>query len=131
MKTINSCIKLVFIGLLISATSCKKEVINPEKKKTSGINTDLQKNISSTNPEQLYYYSQTNNEKYNHRIVGKDETGKNVKGYINLETEIGIGIVKKEDEIKEIEIVSENINSRRIIATDINGFQYRLKLDEE
>ncbi|GGA87030.1 hypothetical protein GCM10008015_29650 [Flavobacterium palustre] len=134
MQTINSFLKLVYIGLLITSTSCSKEEINLKKESISSVD-NLKKNsykkINSTTKEQFYYYSETNNKKYNHRITGKDDSGKNVKGVINLESEIGIGVIKKEDEITEIEIVSENIYSDKIIATDINGFQYRLKLDDE
>lgn len=134
MKTLNNYITLVFIGALISSTSCKKEEINLKKIKTTSTN-DLKKNtskqITSTASEELYHYSETKNKKYDYQITGKDENGKNVKGVINLETEIGIGVVKKEDDTKEIEIISEHISSNRIIATDMNGFQYRLKLDYE
>lgn len=134
MKTINSCFKLVFIGLSITLTSCKKERINLEKARISSVDNFKKhsyKKIDSTTKEQFYYYSETSNKKYNHRITGKDDSGKNVKGVINLESEIGIGVIKKDDDVKEIEIVSESVNSDKIIATDINGFQYRLKFDDE
>lgn len=134
MKTINSCFKLVFMGLSITLTSCKKERINLEKERISSVDNlkkHSYKKIDSTTKEQFYYYSETNNKKYNHRITGKDDSGKNVKGVINLESEIGIGVIKKDDDVKEIEIVSESVNSDKIIATDINGFQYRLKFDDE
>ncbi|MEY2869963.1 MAG: hypothetical protein RIR01_2466 [Bacteroidota bacterium] len=134
MRTINSCFKLVFMGLSITLTSCKKERINLEKERISSVDNlkkHSYKKIDSTTKEQFYYYSETNNKKYNHRITGKDDSGKNVKGVINLESEIGIGVIKKDDDVKEIEIVSESVNSDKIIATDINGFQYRLKFDDE
>jgi hypothetical protein len=122
------------MGLSITLTSCKKERINLEKERISSVDNlkkHSYKKIDSTTKEQFYYYSETNNKKYNHRITGKDDSGKNVKGVINLESEIGIGVIKKDDDVKEIEIVSESVNSDKIIATDINGFQYRLKFDDE
>lgn len=134
MQTINSFLKLVYTGILITSTSCANEEINLRKETISSVDNSKKhsyKKVHSTTSEQFYYYSEANNKKYNHRISGKDDNGNNVKGVINLESEIGIGVIKKEDEITEIEIVSENIYSDKIIATDINGFHYRLKLDDE
>lgn len=134
MKTINRCFKVIFIGLSITLTSCKKERINLKKEKISSVDNFKKHSYKKVHPitrEQFYDYSDTNNKKFNHRITGKDDNGKNVKGIINLESEIGIGVIKKDDDIKEIEIVSESVNSDKIIATDINGFQYRLKFDDE
>ncbi len=79
MKTLNNYITLVFIGALISSTSCKKEEINLKKIKTTSTN-DLKKNtskqITSTASEELYHYSETKNKKYDYQITGKDENGK-------------------------------------------------------
>lgn len=134
MKTLNSYLKLIFIVLVFCSASCEKKEFNLQNEKISSL-TDFRKTILQnrvvTNPEELYYYSNTSNKKYDYHISGKDENGEDVSGVINLKTEIGIGVVKKDDDAKEIEIISEHINSRRIIATDMNGFIYKLKLDEE
>lgn len=127
MRNTNYYIQFIFcISLFVCSTSCKRE-----KKSTAETYSkkDSLKDITLIHSEQFYYYSKTSNPKYNHKINGKDENGNEVKGVVNLEGDIAIGVLKKDDE-KEIEIISESINSNRIIATDINGFQYRLKLDE-
>lgn len=133
MRNIHTYIKFISIGLLICTVSCKKEIqnIKTEKKLTTETSSkkDALKKIISINSEPSYYIK-TSNSKFNHKISGKDENGNQVNGVINLEDEIGIGVLKKDD-INEIEIVSEHISSNRIIATDINGYQYRLKLDDE
>lgn len=117
-------LQLITIGILINSTSCiNKEIDDKEFEKK-------QKTKKSTiyKSDDFYYYSSANNQKYNHQIKGVDENGKNVNGVINLEDEIGIGVLKGNDN-KEIEIISEHINSNGIIATDINGTQYKLKVD--
>lgn len=127
----NTIYKTILTGITLCFISCKNENYNPEKeieKITTKTITHTKKD--STPPSEFYYYSRTNNTKYNHKITGKDDNGKNVKGEINLEGEIGIGVIKKEDD-DEIEIISEHIDSERIIATDINGFRYKLKIDDE
>ena len=134
MKNTHNYVKLFFFGILVCLFITTTEEHQKSKskitaKKENTKNTPVK--IASTNPEKLYYYSDTNNKKYDYRISGKNENGEKVKGVINLESEIGIGVVKKENDAKEIEIISDHINSHRIIATDMNGFQYRLKLDDE
>lgn len=127
----NTIYKTILTGITLCFISCKNENYNPEKeieKITAKTITHTKKDSTPSN--ELYYYSKTNNTKYNHKITGKDNNGKNVKGEINLEGEIGIGVIKKEDD-DEIEIISEQIDSERIIATDINGFRYKLKIDDE
>lgn len=134
MPPLNSYFRVFFIGLPIIVTSCLNEGNqNTDKEKTipSYLKIDSSTKISKKSNEQLYYHSESKNKKFDHEIVGKDENGKLVSGYINIESEIGIGVVKKEDDPNEIEIISEHINSNSIMATDINGFQYRLKFDDE
>lgn len=133
MRNIYTYIKFISLGLLICTVSCKKEIqnIKTEKKLTTEISSkkDALKKIISTNSEPSYHIK-TSNSKFNHKISGKDENGNQVNGVINLEDEIGIGVLKKDD-TNEIEIVSEHISSNRIIATDINGYHYKLKFDDE
>ena len=124
----NNLLKLLIVGLLISSTSCinnnkqntisKKEILKEDTVKIS--------NILKTN--EFYHYTSANNKKYDHQFTGTDENGEEVNGVINLEDEIGIGIVKGKNN-NEIEIVSEDINYKEIIATDINGTKYKLKVD--
>lgn len=125
----------LIIGIIISITSYKQANLDFEKniksQSESYNKSDTHKNKTFTISEMLYCNSKNRNVKYDHPISGKDENGQEVKGIINLETEIGIGIVKKDDDTKDIEIISEQIKSNRIIATDMNGFIYRLKLDDE
>lgn len=127
MKTI---IKNVFLfiitGLLINSSSCIYNEDNKELKREQKQPITKKQNIDKSN--EFYYYSASNNPKHDHQIKGKDENGEDVNGVINLENEIGIGVVKGKDN-NEIEIISEHINSNGIIATDINGMQYKLKVD--
>lgn len=130
---INTFFKLSFIGLLISSTSCKNED-SDKKALTMKIQSEnytanrIKKKLSVSNTQQLYYYSAANNRKFDHQFTGIDENGKNVNGVINLENEIAIGILKANDG-NEIEIISDQINTDKIIATDANGFMYRLRID--
>lgn len=133
MRIFNTIFKLTFIGFLICSTSCKNEDTNKRPliiKKHSGDYTSnrIKKRLSISDTQQFYYYSKANNRKYDHQVTGKDENGKNVNGVINLENEIAIGILKANDG-NEIEIISDQINTDKIIATDANGFIYRLKMD--
>jgi len=124
----NNLLKLLVVGLLISSTSCinnnkqntisKKEIVKEDTLKVS--------NILKTND--FYHYTSANNKKFDHHVTGIDENGEEVNGIINLEDEIAIGILKGKNN-NEFEIVSEDINYTEIIATDINGTRYKLKID--
>jgi hypothetical protein len=125
---LNKLLKGIIIVLLIGSTSCiNKENNNSVLKKKNNLELN-KKNSNYHNLQQYYHYSSANNQKYDHHVVGKDENGKNVNGVINIENEIAIGILKANDG-NEIEIISDQINTDRIIATDANGFIYRLKMD--
>lgn len=127
MKKLQLFTKLIFISLLISSCKDKNSDTNSSTVKKYNSNK-TKKELPLPHTQQLYHYSSTNNKKYDHAVTGVDEEGRNVNGVINLENEIGIGIIKA-DKGNEIEIISEQINSNRIIATDANGFIYRLKID--
>ncbi|MES2241057.1 MAG: hypothetical protein V4497_12440 [Bacteroidota bacterium] len=134
IPAIKNIFKIIFIGLLFCYSSCKNEDNNVQ---TLAINqqsrnlylNNIEKRHIASNKEQFYYYSSANNKKYNYRVTGLDENGNSVNGVINLENEIAIGLLRGSDNT-EIEIISEQINANRIIATDINGFEYKLKVDE-
>lgn len=127
MKKLQLFTKLIFISLLIN--SCKDENSNTNSSTVKNYNSNkTKKELPLSHTQQLYHYSSANNKKYDYAVTGVDEEGRNVNGVINLENEIGIGIIKV-DKGNEIEIISEQINSNRIIATDANGFIYRLKID--
>lgn len=122
--------KVIIIGLLIGSTSCLTKENNDriiENKQNQELNS---KKTTTNNSLQYYHYSSSNNIKYDHQVTGINENGESVNGVINLEHEIGIGIVKGKNDSDEIEIISDQINSNKIIATDINGVQYKLKVDE-
>lgn len=124
----NNLFQFIIIGLLISSSSCTKNNQKDsfsEKEKIEEPKVKIP-NVSKTN--EFYHYTSANNKKYDHQFTGTDENGEEVNGVINLEDEIGIGIVKGKNN-NEIEIVSEDINYKEIIATDINGIKYKLKVD--
>lgn len=66
---------------------------------------------------------------YNHAVTGTDENGQNVHGNINIVGEIGLGTLIRND-AKEIEIVVEYIDAYKLIATDLEGYEYNLKINE-
>lgn len=124
----NNLFQFIIIGLLISSSSCTKNNQKDsfsEKEKIEEPKVKIP-NVSKTN--EFYHYTSANNKKYDHQFTGIDENGEEVNGVINLKDEIGIGIVKGKNN-NEIEIVSEDINYKEIIATDINGIKYKLKVD--
>lgn len=130
-SNLNTIFKLSFIGLLISLSSCEKEKSNKQhlaiKNQSKNYTPNrIEKRLFLS--DQLYHYSPTNNRKYDYNITGTDENGKKVKGIINIENEIAIGILKGNGN-REIEIISDLINNKEIIATDINGLEYKLKID--
>lgn len=131
MRYTNTFNKVILTAITLCFISCKDEDYNPDKEidKITDYTSAYTDKKNTNHSNEFYFYSKTNNSKYNHKITGKDDNGKNVKGEINLEGEIGIGIIKKEDE-NEIEIISEHIDTNQIIATDINGFHYKLKIDD-
>jgi len=117
--------KLFFTGLLlISIISCKNENHN----KSVSVRKSQIKKYNIANKQQFYYHSSNNNRKYDHHVTGTDENGKNVKGIINIENEIAIGILKGNNNT-EIEIISDKVKDDKIIASDINGLEYKLKID--
>ena len=130
---INTILKLSFIAFLIcfaikiNEDTDEQSLITKNQSKDYTANR-IKKRLSDSETHQFYHYSTANNPKYDHEVTGKDENGKNVNGVINLENEIAIGILKS-NEGNEIEIISDQINTGRIIATDANGFIYSLKID--
>lgn len=65
--------------------------------------------------------------KYKNKVWGKDEEGYTVYGRIIVEGKNGIGILI-DNKGQEIEIVFEMLSSKKLIATDIEGFKYKLKI---
>jgi len=125
LKNTTNIFKLFFTGLLlISIISCKNE----NRNKSVSIRKSQIKKYNLADKQQFYYHSSNNNRKYDHRVTGTDENGKNVKGIINIENEIAIGILKGNNNT-EIEIISDKIIDDKIIASDINGLEYKLKID--
>lgn len=125
LKNRTNIFKLFFTGLLlISIISCKNE----NRNKSVSVRKSQIKKYNLADKQQFYYHSSNNNRKYDHRVTGTDENGKNVKGIINIENEIAIGILKGNNNT-EIEIISDKIIDDKIIASDINGLEYKLKID--
>ncbi len=63
---------------------------------------------------------------YLQKVIGTDENGNNVCGNINIEGEIGLGTLINKDAMS-IEIVVERKGSNKLLATDLEGYQYHLK----
>jgi hypothetical protein len=64
---------------------------------------------------------------YDYSAAGTDEDGNHVNGNINIEGTIGLGTLIRYD-AKEIEIVVERSGKQKIIATDLEGYKYNLKI---
>jgi hypothetical protein len=125
LKNRTNIFKLFFTGLLlISIISCENE----NRNKSVSIRKSQIKKYNLADKQQFYYHSSNNNRKYDYLVTGTDENGKNVKGIINIENEIAIGILKGNNNT-EIEIISDKIIDDKIIASDINGLEYKLKID--
>lgn len=69
----------------------------------------------------------TDSIKYNKYVSGTDEDGNNVQGKIIIEGKNGIGVLTGKGDT-EIEVVIELLSNNKLIATDIDGFKYKLKL---
>jgi hypothetical protein len=66
-------------------------------------------------------------DQYDHQVTGTDENGNKVEGKINIDGKIGLGTLINHD-AKEIEIVVEWINERKLVATDPDGYEYKLTI---
>ncbi|PRZ25294.1 hypothetical protein [Flavobacterium granuli] len=111
-------IQLLTIFLAIINIGCeqKKTILN--EKNIIDKSTVTKKTKTSTKI--------TDSLKYNKYVFGTDEEGNHVQGKIIIEGKNGIGIlIGKED--TEIEIVLEQVSHNKLIATDIDGFKYKLK----
>lgn len=64
---------------------------------------------------------------YDYRFVGKDEDGNHVHGSISIEGQIAIGNLFNKDGT-EIEIVAEEVSKGHLIANDLDGYKYYLKI---
>jgi hypothetical protein len=66
-------------------------------------------------------------DKNNYKVSGTDENGNKVSGSVSLEGKVGIGMIKG-IETKGIEVVAERTGRNLLIATDIRGYEYKLKV---
>jgi hypothetical protein len=64
----------------------------------------------------------------NYHAHGTDEDGNKVFGTITIDGNLGIGMIRG-NEAKGIEIIAERTGTNVIIATDVKGNEYLLKLD--
>ncbi|NRS89132.1 hypothetical protein HNQ02_002054 [Flavobacterium sp. 7E] len=117
MQTPNIAIKTIILLLIFTNISCEhREKTNnkpPEKqastKETSQVSID-----SFTTPNSV-------------TISGTDENGNTVHGEGIIEGNTGLGTLMQKNGRKK-DIIFEQINANNIIATDDDGFKYKLKL---
>ena len=112
-------VQLLYIFTTIIFIECeyKKTSLNENKK---SVESTALKNIK-TNAKVV------DSLKYNNRVCGTDEEGNYIEGKIIIEGKNGIGILTGKDG-NVIEIVFELENNNKLIATDIEGFHYNLKI---
>ena len=121
-KIKNMLYKIKTIKLLTIFLALNK--IGFEQKKTSFIEKKTDKSLVTkkiTTSTKI-----TDSIKYDKSVFGTDEEGNDVQGKIIIEGKNGIGILIGKEDTK-IEIVIEMINHNELIATDIDGFKYKLK----
>jgi hypothetical protein len=106
--------RIALLLLSISLISCKNrsELVKTPDQSTSAVTKKIE-------PLAIDQYQQ--------RVIGTDENGEIVRGYINIEGEIGLGTLVRND-MKGIEIVVERIGKQKLIATDLEGYKYNLKI---
>lgn len=107
MSSISS-IQVALFCLSISLGSCKK---------SAELIPSIHATTKKTQPLVLEHYQQA--------VIGTDENGNKVKGYINIEGDMGLGILTTTD-AKEIEIIVEGANKHKLMGTDLEGIKYNL-----
>lgn len=132
--------KLILLSLALGFGfgSCKNEI----KLKKTGSTTiessaaadkNLAKKGNDTSiVEDIYEYASSKEileqDENNYKVSGTDEDGNEVFGSVNIEGAIGIGIISG-IEAKGIEIVAERTGHNLLTATDVKGYEYKLKVD--
>ncbi|MBE0393418.1 hypothetical protein [Flavobacterium sp. PL002] len=117
MQTSNIIIKTILLLVIFTNISCEHKEKNNDKpperqvpiKETSQVTID-----SFTTPNSV-------------TITGTDESGNTVHGEGIIEGNTGLGTLIQKDGRKK-DIIFEQINANNIIATDDDGFKYKLKL---
>lgn len=64
---------------------------------------------------------------YDYSVAGTDEDGNHVNGNINIEGKIGLGTLIRKD-AEKIEIVVEWVGKQKLMATDLDGYEYDLRI---
>jgi hypothetical protein len=107
-------IHITFFCLLLALGSCEKS--GESKQVTHHSSYEVIKEIETAELNQ-----------YGNKVTGTDENGNNVHGNITIEGSIGLGTLIRND-AKEIEIVVEYVDKHKIMATDLEGYEYNLKI---
>ena len=134
----NNFIWLILMSFSIGITACKNENTLKQKPQTTaktehrvdGKLADKKANnfLNSSSYQYEYQTRTIGKYKYDYDVTGTDEEKNNVHGSINIEGKNGNGILIGNDGM-EIEIVVERISDSKLLATDIEGNEYKLKID--
>lgn len=135
----NNTTSIIFLSLALAFGSCKngnklKETkkITFESKATSDDKLSEKDNDKNAVEYAFYEYESTeealDQDENNYKVYGTDEDGNEVFGSVNIEGKLGIGIIRG-IEAKGIEIVAERTGHNLLIATDVKGYEYNLKVD--
>lgn len=106
---------VLFISLL--GSRYKQNAIEETTSDNTSKSTNRIENIKTTN----------DTSKFKNSVNGKDEDGNLVQGKVMIEGKRGLGILTN-NHGEKIEIVFEMITHSKIIATDIEGIKYKLKI---
>lgn len=125
---------LIFLSLALGLGSCRNKNNLKETGENRVISTTTADEKAEDKNTVAYTFEYDNTEKAlhqdknNYNVRGKDEDGNEVFGSIYIEGEVGIGIISGVEE-NAIEIVAERSGQNSLIATDVKGYEYKLKVD--
>lgn len=129
-------IGLIILSLSIVLFSCKNDnrIKDIEQTETRPVNQNQQilPERDSRIIDSLFEYEINkelfNKKENNYHVHGTDDEGNKVFGTITIDGKVGIGTIRG-DEAKGIEVIAERTSHNILIATDIKGYEYQLKLD--
>lgn len=131
-------ISLIVISLSLASVSCKNDIGLKEVGQTTNQSTNYDQQIlpehNNSIIDSLFEFEidkeMFKKTEHNYHVHGTDEDGNKVFGTITIDGKLGLGMIRG-NEAKGIEIIAERNGPNVIIATDVKGYEYQLKLDHD
>ncbi|WPR71324.1 hypothetical protein SLW70_15530 [Flavobacterium sp. NG2] len=117
---LNLRIKTAILSSSLCIVACNLKEIQP-------IETNATQQIKSPTQNGLTYTSEKEF-RYDYSVTGTDEQGRNIYGFINLDTELGEGKLITHNEPSTVEVVVEINSQGKILATDVHGNKYFIQI---